>query len=557
MEFTNLNISPIIFVSGGVISGIGKGVATASLAYLLQEYGQKVSIIKFENYLNIDSGTINPIEHGDPFLTEDGTESDMDLGTYERFLGKKMTRNNFVTMGQMYKAIIDRERNFGYKGETVEPLYALRAEVLERFRIVQETESPDIILAELGGTVGEFQNTIYYETMKLLKFKYDHTILNIHVSYMPYLESVGEIKSKPVQQSVQMMDKLSMHPDFLIVRTDRKIDSLRIRKVASSCNISEDRVIEGPNVSSIYKVPINFEKAHFAEKVLDKLNIKYDKKIDPCKKIKKLQDDIEKTSASAKEVTLAIVGKYFSSDNYQLPDSYAALLEALKHASYKLKIKIDFKFINSEDMEEITGVLDGVSGIIVPIGWGSRGVEGKIRSIQYARENKVPYLGLCYGMQLACVEWARNVLDIKDAASEEVNAKSKNLVIHQIPIDEKYVRIKGDGVTMRLGSYPCVLKSRSLASEIYGKNEIEERHRHRFEFNNKYRDEFEKSGFVFSGTSPDNFFVEFIELPKEVHPFFIATQAHPEYKSTPWSPHPIFLRFLEESLKQDKGKILN
>ncbi len=547
-----------IFISGGVISGLGKGVAAASLGVLLKSRGYKVTAIKCETYLNVDSGTINPIEHGDPFLCGDGLEADMDLGTYERFLEVEVGHKNFVTMGKVYKEIIDKERSMGYEGRTVDAIPEIPNKIIEKIR--EASKDFDICLVELGGTAGEYQNVYNYEAARMMKLENPSDVIHVHITYVPLPPHLGEPKTKPTQLSMRFLNMAGIQPEFLVLRSNAKMDQLRAKKVSVQCNIHEDRIIFNPNVKSIYELPILFEEQEFDRKALELLGL-------PVKRLEfsKWQNLVRTvTTVRKKRVNIAIVGKYISTGSYELPDAYNSLTHSLKHASWGTGIGVDIHFINSESFEKELNkkkdLLKGMDGIIVPIGWGNRGSEGKIRAIEYARVKKVPYLGLCFGMQLACIEYARNILKIKDATSEELNEKSKNKIIHSIPFDPKYQTIKGEGTSMRLGTFPCVVKKNSLAYEIYTKHNegvldkngnliVEERHRHRFEFKNEYRSEMEKSGFVFSGTSPDDFFVEMIELPRKVHPFFLATQAHPEYKSSPLKPHPFFIEFIRACLK--------
>lgn len=550
-----------IFISGGVISGIGKGVTSASLGVLLKSRGYSVTAIKCESYLNIDSGTINPIEHGDTFLCNDGLEADMDLGTYERFLEIPVGRKNFMTMGLVYKTIIEKERSMGYGGKTVDAIPVVPNEIIERIK--KAGEGYDICLVELGGTAGEHQNIFNYEAARMMKLELPEDVIHIHITFVPIPEHLGEPKTKPTQLSMRFMNMAGIQPDFLVLRSNMPIDSLRKEKVAIQCNIPKDRLIMNADLKSIYELPIKFEEQEFDKKVLSLLRL-------PVKQLrfskwKSLVTTV--TSLRKNRVTIAIAGKYIATGDYQLPDAYNSLTHALKHASWGTQIGVDFRFINTEEIEKhgAKKFLKNVDGIIVPIGWGSRGVEGKILAAQYARVNKIPYLGLCFGMQLACVEFARHVVGFKDANSEEVNPKSTHKIIHSIPFDSKYQTIKGEGTSMRLGAFDCEIKQGTLAFNIYTKYNlgtklkngnimVSERHRHRFEFNNEYRKDLEKHGMVFSGTSPDDFFVEVIELPKKIHPFFLATQAHPEYKSSPLTPHPFFLEFVMASDKFKKTR---
>lgn len=550
-QTTGKSSTKYIFVSGGVLSGLGKGVTAASLGVLLKEQGYSVTNIKCENYLNLDSGNINPIEHGDVFLCEDGLEADLDLGSYERFLGKEVGFKNFTTMGQIYSTVIERTRNLEYGGATVDAIPYVPEEVIHRIR--EAATDHDIILIELGGTAGEYQNIIYYEAYRIMKMTLPDDVVLLHVTYFPAPSHINELKSKPTQLSVKALNSMGIQPDFIVGRGELEIDEKRKEKVAYYCTMNQEDIISNPDCKSIYEIPIIFNRQNFSQKVLKKLGLK-SKKI----ALTDWQAMVKNVYAKKdKKVKIGIIAKYIATGDYELKDSYTSLLESINHSAWHEKIDVEIVFINAENLEKknkkTLADLQKVDGIIVPIGWGGRGVEGKIEAIRYARENKIPYLGLCYGMQLASVEFARNVAGLKDANTEEVDERAQHQIIHSIPFDAKYQKIKGTGASMRLGAYNCVLKPGTLAYEIYKKhnafkdlrqNLISERHRHRFEFNNDYRQILEEKGFVISGTSPDNFFVEMIELPRETHPFFLATQAHPEYKSAPLKPHPIFIEYL-------------
>jgi len=535
-----------IFISGGVLSSLGKGITTSSLAMLLQAKGYAVTVVKCENYLNLDSGLINPLEHGDAFLCEDGTETDMDLGNYERFLGKNLGSHNFITMGQIYKAVIDRERENGYGGEDIEAIPHVTDEIISRIKTATELDQAEICLVELGGTAGEYQNVLYYEASRIMKLRERDTVVHVHVSYLPTPAHVGEPKTKPTQLSVKQLNAMSIQPDFLVARTEGDLDERRRDRLALFCNMHAEDVIVNRDLPSIYQVPLEFRSQEFDSKILERLGLE-----DRPSDITAWEKFVHKALApKTKKITLAIVGKYFKTGDYNLKDSYHALFEALDHASIHEGIELDIRSINSAVIEkEGTKQLEGVQGIIVPIGWGARGTEGKIIAIKFAREHKIPYLGLCYGLQLATIEYARNVLGLEGATSTEIDPATKHPIVHDIPFDPKYQRIKGNGVSMRLGGYDCVLKEGTLAQQIYGTTKISERHRHRYEVNNAYRAQLEASGLIISGTSPDDFFVEMIELDQQDHPFFLATQAHPEYKSRPLAPHPIFLAFLNTAVK--------
>lgn len=541
-----------IFVSGGVISGLGKGLTAASISLLLKNLGYSVTPIKCENYLNIDSGTINPIEHGDPFLCEDGLEADMDLGTYERLLDMDVGHENFITKGQILKTVIDRERNMYYKGNTVEDIPHVIDEIISRLDTA--SKGSDFCVVEIGGTVGEYQNVLYFEAARHLQVTRPGTVVNVHVTYVPLPDHLGEPKTKPTQMSARMLMSYGLNPDFLVLRSKVTMDTLRRSLLGTKSGVKGENIIMAEDLDSIYRLPARFAEQEVHTKILDAFGMNTRKKLD----LKKWTDMIKRIdSKKPTSIRIAIAGKYFAKNegDYELTDAYHALIEAIEHAGWAQNTDVELVYVNTNTTAaEVRKQLKDVDGIIVPIGWGTRGVDGKLEAIRYARENKVPYLGLCYGMQLACVEYARNVLDLKDAHSEEVNPKAKHKIIHSMPYNEKYQVIKGEGNSMRLGACDCELRKGTLAHRIYSdykafkdtpKDIISERHRHRYEFNNEYRKQFEESGFIFSGTSPDDFFVEYIELPKETHPFFIATQAHPEYKSRPLKPHPLFVEYLQ------------
>lgn len=548
-----------IFVSGGVLSGLGKGITAASLGLLLKNRGYSVTNIKCENYLNIDSGNINPIEHGDVFLCEDGLEADLDLGSYERFLGEEVGHKNFATLGQIYSTVIEKTKNLAYGGATVDAWLYIPQEAIKRIK--QAGEDYDICLVELGGTAGEYQNVIYYEAYRIMNLQAPQDTMHIHVTYFPNPSHINELKSKPTQLSVGILNSMGIQPDFIVGRGELPIDDKRKEKVAFFCNMSKEDVISNPDCDSIYELPPILAEQDFDVKVLEKLGLE-----ERSQDLSKWNDFVKKLKSDKKHsVKIAIVAKYLSTGDYELQDSYVSLLESLKFAALHTDAKMEVVMIKATDIEKknkkALKAMKSADGVIVPIGWGERGVEGKISAITYAREEKIPYLGLCYGMQLASVEYARNVVGLKDANSIEVDPETPHPIIHDIPFEAKYQTIKGEGASMRLGAYDCILKPGTLAHKIYKKhngfkdekkNLISERHRHRFEFNNKYRKPLEDAGFVISGTSPDDFFVEMIELPQDKHPFFLATQAHPEYKSMPLKPHPIFVEYLKAVIKQAK-----
>lgn len=544
-----------IFVSGGVISGLGKGVTTASIALLLQNRGYRVTPVKCENYLNMDAGLINPIEHGDPFLCEDGTEADMDMGTYEKFLDKNMERHNFITMGQIYKSVIDRERNFGYEGEDVEAIPHVTDEIIKRIKEAGEKENADIIAIELGGTAGEYQNALYYEASRILSRNKKNSVIHVHVSYLPTPSHLGEPKTKPTQLSVRTLNSMGIQPDFIVTRSEKPMDARRRARFALFCNVEPEHVIDSVDLQTPYESPIHLARQKMDEQILDMLGLPHKKlAVDRWKQM--VESVYAKKDAT---ITIAIVGKYFATGEYQLRDSYAGLMDAIDHAAWTQKVQATVRWIQAEKLEK--GNLEdlrGADGIIVPIGWGPRGVEGKIKAVEYARVNKIPYLGLCYGMQLAVVEYARSVLGLTGAHTLECDADTSHPVIHMISGQEEILKRRAYGGTMRLGRWECRVKEGTRADAAYTKYQayddakkriIGERHRHRYEFNNAYTKQFEDAGMILSGRSVVENLVEIVELPTHVHPFFLGTQYHPEYRSRPLRPHPIFLEYIAACAK--------
>lgn len=530
-----------IFISGGVISGIGKGTTAASIGLLLKSAGYRVAPIKFEGYLNIDSGTINPIEHGDVFLCNDGTETDMDIGTYEKFLNQEMGRDNFVTMGQVYQTIINRERKFEYKGEDVEAIHICE-EIIRRIQYLGRKERADFVIIELGGTVGEYWNAFYYEASRMMALKNPNDVVHIHVSYLPTPKHLGEPKTKPTQLSVRLLNSMGIQPDFIIARSEKYIDQRRRDRFALYCNMGAEDIISSPDLNSVYEIPIILNQQQIGLKILKKLHLK--EKKSNLTDWKKLVQRIR--AKKTKSVTIAIIGKYFGTGDYQLRDSYVALFDAIDHACWFKQLKVKTVWIDAEKVEQKgVQIIGKPDGIIVPIGWGERGSEGMIKAAGYARDHKIPYLGLCYGMQLAVVSFARDILGWKDANTTENNPKTNHPVIHLMPSQKKIMNRRAYGGTMRLGAWTAKLKKGTRAYSIYKSEEISERHRHRYEFNNRYIKEFEKNGLIISARSSIENLTEIIELPNSVHPFYFGTQGHPEYKSRPLKPHPIFVAFIE------------
>jgi len=544
-----------IFISGGVISGIGKGITSASIAYLLQNVGYRIAPLKFENYLNLDAGTINPIEHGDPFLCEDGTESDMDIGTYEKYLGFAMGTSNFVTMGKIYQTVIERERRFEYNGEDVEAIPHITNEIIDRIHHVAEKNKADIVMIELGGTAGEYQNVFYYEASRILTLKKPEDVIHIHVSYVPTPAHLGEPKTKPTQLSVRTLNSMGIQPNFIVARSEKYLDQRRRDRFALFCNMHGEDIISNPDLPSVYEIPIILHKQKMDEKILQKLHL-------PVKEpnLTQLEELVTRIKAKKeKKIEIAIIGKYFGTGNYQLRDSYAALFDAIDHAAWKMNAEVKTVWIDAEKIEkEGPSIIGNPAGIIVPIGWGQRGAEGMIAAANYAREQKIPYLGLCYGMQLAVVAFARNVLGWKDANTEENNKETEHPVIHIIPGQKKLLERRAYGGTMRLGGWEAIVKEGTRAYSIYDRFNgfidketglTSERHRHRYEFNNDFARDFEEKGLVISARSKVENLVEIVELPPAMHPFYLGTQGHPEYKSSPLSPHPIFMAFIEACKK--------
>lgn len=540
-------IKKYIFVSGGVISGIGKGITTASISKILQSKGFKVTALKIDMYLNVDAGTIRPQEHGEVFVTDDGIETDQDLGNYERFLDVSLTKANYVTTGQVYQEVIKRERSFAYDGEDVEAIPHVTDEIISRIEEAGSANQVQIVIIELGGTVGEYQNALFYEAARIMELRSPEDVLHIHVGYLPIPKNLGEMKSKPIQQSVRMLNSMGVQPDFIIGRSELPLDQRRKDRLALFCNVHPEDVISNPDQDTIYSVPLVLEAQDLGNKVLRKLGLQT-----ADKDLVEWRSLIDKTRLLKNEVKIAVVGKYFGSGDFKLEDVYVSVIEAIKHASWANEVKPRMFWVDSEEFESDESLvhksLAGMDGVVVPGGFGGRGIEGVMKAIEYARVNKIPYLGLCYGMQLAAIEFARNVLGLKEANTTEVDSDSPHPIIHLMPEQEKKMLFRDYGATMRLGAWDCRLEEGSLAFQAYGKKEISERHRHRYEFNNQYKEKFENHGFVVSGYSPDGKLVEIMELKD--HPFFLGTQFHPEFKSHPLNPHPLFRNFIKACLKK-------
>lgn len=552
-------MSKYIFVSGGVISGIGKGISAASIAFILKSYGYKITMIKADPYLNVDAGTMNPLEHGETFVLEDGFETDMDIGSYERFVNESFARPNSMTCGAILDKVIKDERSLAYEGKWVSLDYHVPDEIIAWIKRVAKESKADITIVEIGGTVGEIGNGLFLEANKVMKIQNPNDVVHVHVSYLPVPGTLGEMKSKPVQISVQELNRHGLHPDFIIARSRDGLDDVRREKLSRYCFVPVENIISAEDVDCIYDVPVNFERDNIGRNILKKFSLRVRKTtlMDVWKK------KTEGMRHLKKEINIGIVGKYFKSGKFDLKDSYVSVLEAVNHASWELGVKANIHWIVADEFEndkELQKEILKMDGVIVPQGWGSRGAQGKILAIKSVRENRIPYLGLCYGMQMAVIEYSRDVLGLSDASSEEVNPKSKDLVIHLMEDQKKVLKEGKFGGTIRLGAWPCKVEEGTLLESLYKKYgnglfstlpTVMERHRHRYEFNNEYREKLEGAGLIISGKSPDGLLVEAIELSKKEHPFFVATQYHPELKTRFLEPHPIFLGFIEACMKRN------
>ena len=518
-----------VFVTGGVVSGLGKGITAASLGRLLKNRGYKVTIQKFDPYINVDPGTMSPYEHGEVFVTDDGAETDLDLGHYERFIDESLTENSSVTMGKIYSSVIEKERRGDYLGKTVQVIPHITNEIKEKIYSFEDTDT-DIVITEVGGTVGDIEGLSIIEAIRQVGLeKNPEDVIYIHVTLLPYIFGSNEIKSKPTQHSVKELQSLGIQPNILVCRTEQDIPDTIREKLALFCNVRKTSVIQNKTADNLYAVPLMLEEEGLAREVCN--HLKLEKYVPDNTKWEEMIEDIRKIGNQ--KVKIAIVGKYI-----QLEDSYISVIESLRHAGFANKVKVQVELIDSETitLDTVKNKLEGIQGIIVPGGFGNRGIEGKIETIKYARENKIPFLGICLGMQMAVVEFARNVLGLKDANSAEFSETTENPVIH---IMEEQKAVDKKGGTMRLGAYPCIIKEGTIAKEIYGEEKISERHRHRFEYNNDYKERLEEAGLICSGTSPDGKLVEIVEIKE--HPYFIAGQFHPELKSRPNKPSPLFI----------------
>lgn len=548
-----------LFVVGGVMSGVGKGVASSSIAMLLQSRGLTVTALKIDPYINVDAGTMNPTEHGEVFVLENGLETDQDMGNYERFLGKNIPGINYMTTGSVYQDVIRKERNLEYKGKNVEVVPHIPLEVIQRIKKASEEANADVTITEIGGTVGEYQNVLFLEAVRMMKSEMPDRVAVVMVSYLPVPGSIGEMKTKPTQTAARILNSTGVFADFILARGPVPLDQKRKEKIAQFCNVKAEHVVSAPDVKSVYDVPVNFERDNLSKQICDVLGIKTKKPAD----LTKWKDFVKRSKNGKDTVKIAVVGKYFSSGDFVLSDVYLSVLEALKYSAYALHLTPQITYLSSHDFADKKKLkkLDEFDGVLVPGGFGSTGIEGKLNVIEYVRKRNIPYFGICYGMQLAVLEYAKNVLKLKHASTEEIDPTADHLVIGVMP-DQKEKIAKGDmGGSMRLGEYETVLNNGSIVADAYKKygsekiqnpkakiqNVISERHRHRYEVSPQYVEKLEAKGLVFSGKSPDGRLMETMELPLEVHPFFVGVQYHPEFHARPLSPHPLFTAFIKAS----------
>ncbi len=543
-------IPKYIFVVGGVISGVGKGITASSLAKILQDNGISVTAIKIDPYVNIDAGTMNPTEHGEVFVTKDGDECDQDMGNYERFLGIDLTRINYMTTGRVYQSVIENERALKYKGACVQVVPHIPLEIVGRIEKAQQNANAEVTVIEIGGTVGEYENILFLEAARMLKLRHPDRVMFVMVSYLPTPSNIGEMKTKPTQHSVRTLNSSGIQPDIIMARSKEPLDEKRKEKLSFFCNVPKEQVISAPDVHSIYDIPINFEKEGLSKIIAKLLHLKFPaKKPSSALAWKKMVSVVHNATD---EVRIAIVGKYFDTGDFTLSDSYLSVIEAVKYSAYALGKKPVIDWVNAIEFEKDPKTVKKLSrydGVLVPGGFGSRGIEGKVLAIEYVRKNKIPYLGLCYGMQLAVIEYARHVAGIKGATSRELSPKSDECVIDIMDAQKEKMKKEEYGGSMRLGSYECFLKKGSIAKSLYKTDRILERHRHRYEVSPLFIERLEDKGLVFSGVSPDGTLMEIVELSTTAHPFFVGCQFHPEFQARPLAPHPLFTGFIKAGLE--------
>ncbi len=542
-----------IFVLGGVMSGVGKGVVTSSVGLLLQQKGYPVNLVKVDPYLNVDAGTMNPTEHGEVFVLRSGMETDQDMGNYERFLGRDLTKEDYMTSGMVYQSVIARERALEYGGRCVEAIPHVRDEILRRIDAAASYNGSRVSVIEIGGTIGDFQNALFIEAARVLKMKHPEDVLFVMVSYLPTPGTLGEMKTKPTQTAVRDLNSYGIQPDFIVARSKEPVDEKRKDKLAISCNVPHDHIISAPDIGSIYEAPLNFDKDKLGDALLDALKLP-EKRRTSLAAWKKFA--LAAADTKVPEINVAIVGKYFDTGDFVLADAYLSVIEAIKFSAAKLGRRAKITWVNSKELEKgkSVAILSKYHGIIVPGGFGESGIEGKIKAIQFAREKKIPYFGLCYGMQLMVIEYARHVLGLKDANTTEIKKSAADPVVDVMLEQKKHLADNKYGGTMRLGAYPCYLKKGTMARAAYKKELVEERHRHRYEINPAYVKPLEEAGLVFSGTSPDGVLMEIAEISRSVHPFMLGTQFHPEFQARPLAPHPLFTEFLRAAIKRKRRK---
>lgn len=541
-----------IFIVGGVMSGVGKGIASSSIALLLQSRGLTVTALKIDPYINVDAGTMNPTEHGEVFVLQNGLETDQDMGNYERYLGKDIPGINYMTTGSVYQDVIKKERNLEYGGKNVEVVPHIPEEVIRRIKRAAEVADADVTTIEIGGTVGEYQNILFLEAVRMMKMEMPEDIAVVMVSYLPVPSSIGEMKTKPTQTAARILNSAGVFADFILARAPVSIDKKRKEKIARFCNVKVEHVISAPDVKSVYDVPVNFEKDNLSLLICKQLGITVTKPSN----LTAWKNFVARSKNGKDVVKIAVVGKYFSSGDFILSDVYISVLEAIKYSAYALHLTPEIHYVSASSFENNpSGLkkLNDFDGILVPGGFGATGIPGLLAVIKYAREKKIPYFGICYGMQLMVIEFARTILRYKDAHTAEIDPASKHIVVDIMP-DQKEKIARGEmGGSMRLGEYPAVLKKGSVAARAYSAGEISERHRHRYEVSPTYIEQLTGKGLVFSGTSPDGTLMEIAELPTDIHPFFVGTQFHPEFHARPLSPHPLFTAFIKASYEHKKG----
>ncbi len=548
-----MNKPKYVFVSGGVISGVGKGTFTASLACLIESQGYHVEAVKIDPYVNLDAGTMRPTEHGEVYVTADGFETDQDLGNYERFSSMTTSRDQSITTGQIYLQIIQNERAGKYGGKSVEVVYHTASEVMRRLKDVQQKKNADFVLIEVGGSVGEYQTFPFMEAARMMKASGDD-VAHIHVGYVPIPTMVGEPKTKPLQESIQKLREMCGNPDFVVARCSVPLDDVRKQKISLSSGVPSDHIISAFDDRLTYRIPLNLAAQNLHTNLLYLFGVPFDVNDG----LKEWRDMIMRIENITREIKIGMVGKYFDIGNFNLKDSYISVFEALRHAGWHNDVRVRIEAINAKNFEDGSqelSMLDEFDGVITPGGFGSSGIQGMVDAIQYCRENKIPHLGLCLGLQLEVIEFSRNVLGLEEANSTEMNPSTPDPVIDVIPEQREIVRAGNIGGTMRLGTYTAQLRNDSIVAECYGELEVRERHRHRWEVNNDYRDRLESEGLVVSGVNAEQDLVEFVELPKRVHPFFVGTQAHPEFQSRFLKPHPLFVGFIKASIDRNNERI--